>query len=269
MSSKNNTPSTFNGGNKKQVLQQFDVPPIAPNTPLYPVYATPIIRIDPDRPSVCYFDLTFLESGSSSSSNGDANGGNALKLKNVRDIDAIIFKNYYTSSLTISTLVSTTEASSAGAGMGKIPSSSSSSSSLSSNINIDLDSDNGRIGSSSCSTGTGTGIVGDVYVPILENRAIMSSPYYENGSQEWNTIFVSEFNENYVPGKSLRFTLFQPCPVWIDYDIKHVYAVGIVRNTNPIMLVADGGINISNTGSNAEIEAAWWNRSLSSLIKAG
>jgi len=178
-------------------------PPLVPNTPLYPIYATPIIKRNTDRPTQSYLDITFMDK----KSEGIA----------VTEIDAIIFKNFYTASVTISTLV-----------------------------------DKDKAG------GTGT------YVPVLEDRAIMPSPYFENDSQIWVTIFISEFNSNYSPGKPLRFTLIQPSPVWKDFEIRHVCAVGKVPLSEQCALVADGGV--SSIGADAQ--AAWRNRSLSSFIKA-
>jgi len=174
-------------------------PPLVPNTPLYPIYATPIIKRNTDRPTETYLDVTFMDK----KSDGIA----------VTEIDAIIFKNFYTASLTISTLVDK---------------------------------------------------AGGTYVPVLENRTIMPSPYFENNSQSWVTIFISEFNSNYSPGKPLRFTLIQPSPVWKDFEICHVCAVGKVPPSGPGVLAADGGIS----GTGADAQAAWRNRSLSSLIKA-
>lgn len=174
-------------------------PPLQPNTPLYPIYATPIIKRSTDRPTQTYMDVNFMDK----KPDGIA----------VTEIDALVFKNFYTASITVSTLVDK---------------------------------------------------AGGTYVPVLENRTIMPSPYYENNSQIWVTIFVSEFNSNYVPGKPLRFTLIQPSPVWKDFDIRHVCAVGKVPNNEQVVLVADGGI----TGTGADAQAAWKNRSLSSLIKA-
>jgi len=69
-------------------------PPLPPGTPTLGVYSTPVIRRDATRPSQCYLDLTFLDN---SNKNG-ADGG-----MSVQDIDAIIFKNHYTSSITVCT----------------------------------------------------------------------------------------------------------------------------------------------------------------------
>lgn len=175
-------------------------PPLLPNTPLYPIYATPTIKKSTDRPTQTYLDVTFMDK----KPDGIA----------VTEIDALIFKNFYTASITISTLVDKADG---------------------------------------------------IYVPVLENRIIMPSPYYENNSQIWVTICVSEFNSNYVPGKPLRFTLIQPSPVWKDYDIRHMCAVGKAPNSEQAELVADGGISAT---AEADVLAAWKNRSLSSLIKA-
>ncbi len=171
-------------------------PPLAPNTPVYPVYSTPVIRRETEKPCTAYLDVTFLD--------------NQSRDMKVGEIEALLFKNHYTSSITISTLV------------------------------------------------------GDSYVPILENKAIMTSPYYENGSQQWITIYVSEFNAHYVAGKPIRIFLYQPCPVWSEYEIRHICAVGQVRNAMPIVLVADGGVPMSSP----DMEAVWRNRSLSSILKA-
>jgi len=103
-------------------------------------------------------------------------------------------------------------------------------------------------------------------VNVLENRKLMPSPYYENGSQDWITINMSEFNGKYIVGKPLRITLFQPSPVWINYEIRHICAVGKIpfftSNTAP---VADGGIR--NLDNESSIAQAWKSCSLTSIIK--
>jgi hypothetical protein len=179
-------------------------PPLPKGTPVLSIYATPVIRRDSDHPSQCYLDVTFL-----------ANDSNNLA---IADIEAIIFKNYYTSSIKISTPVD----------------------------------------------GSGSSTAGSTFLPILEDKSIMASPYYENGSQDWITIYTSEFNDNYIPGKPLRFTLIQPCPTWKAYEIRYICAVGKLPNSITSACIADGGVPLNG----ADSETAWRNRSISSLIKA-
>ena len=174
-------------------------PPLPNDTPLISLFATPTIRRDLDRPSSCYVDVKILDQSKAG------------------EIEAIVFQNYYTASITISMAISDSVTSS--------------------------------------------------YVNVLENRKLMQSPYYENGSQDWVTINMSEFNDNYIVGKPLRIMLFQPSPSWINYEIKQICAVGKIpffsNNKSP---VADGGIrNLDNENSIAQ---AWKSCSLTSIIKA-
>lgn len=184
--------------------REAEQPPLYPNTPIYPIYATPTIRRDTERPSQCYLDITFLDHKADGLS--------------VQNIEAIIFKNYYTASIMISM----------------------------------LNNDKGSTG------------IGGTFVTILDNRVIMPSPYFENGSQNWVAVKVNEFNNNYVPGKPLRITLIQPNPVWKEFDIRHICAVGKTTANDHVIALADGGIS----GLDVDAIAAWRNKSLSSLIKA-
>lgn len=135
---------------KIDVAKQFEG---SPNHQQIPVFCTPVIRRDLHRPSLCYVDVTFLESQT--------------------PLDALIFQNFYTSSISINMQTSPT-----------------------------------------------------TFIPILENRIIMESPYTETGGQTWVTIHASEFRVAYEKGRTLRIMLIQPSTMWSSFEIRHLSAVG-------------------------------------------
>lgn len=59
-------------------------------------------------------------------------------------------------------------------------------------------------------------------VSILENKKLMDSPYYENGAQNWFTLYASEFNSSYKPGQPIRIQLIQPSGNWNRYEIRSI-----------------------------------------------
>jgi len=64
------------------------------------------------------------------------------------------------------------------------------------------------------------------FVPVLENKVIMSDPHCEASGQSWVTISASEFNGKYEKGKSLRITLVQPSTMWTSFEIRNLQAYG-------------------------------------------
>eukprot|EP01036_Dinobryon_divergens_P036075 gene36075-46894_t len=66
------------------------------------------------------------------------------------------------------------------------------------------------------------------YVPILENRKLMTNAYCEEGSQSWCVIHFTEFNSNFVRGKPIRIIMNQPGSMWKVFEIR---AVKVLRRT--------------------------------------
>eukprot|EP01038_Epipyxis_sp_PR26KG_P004565 gene4565-6438_t len=132
---------------------------------------TNVSRTDPMKPNKVFIDI-FI--------NSDSKDNDRDKV----DLEAIVFRNFYAASLSVSQQVHT----------------SSLTSSTSSLFNI-----------------------------ILENYVIMRNPYTEEGGQSWVSINVKEFNHHYVKGKSFRFTLFQPGPMWQKFEIKDIKFYGKSR----------------------------------------
>jgi len=140
---------------------------------------------------------------------------------------ALVFQNYYTASITISQALS--------------------------------------LSSTPSSPGGGGGGGGaTIFVPILENKVLMSDPYSEGEAQKWVTIYASEFNQHYVKGKSLRISLVQPACSWILFEIKNCCALSklpvgdgskgkaIVSNSE----YAEGGSPLPRSPSSSAIKAA-------------
>jgi len=70
---------------------------------------------------------------------------------------------------------------------------------------------------------SGSGTV-DQYVNVLENRVLMRDPSSESDAHLTHVLSVQEFNEFYNPNKGLRFTLYQPSPMWASFELRNVQA---------------------------------------------
>ena len=68
-------------------------------------------------------------------------------------------------------------------------------------------------------------------VCILESKQLMKKYYSESGAQIFHSISVSEFNENYAEGGSIRIYLFQPSSQWNSFEIRNIRAVGKLPST--------------------------------------
>ena len=64
----------------------------------------------------------------------------------------------------------------------------------------------------------------DDYCSILADRRLMHQPGAETDAQLSHTIYVSEFNEHYTPGRVLRFMLHQPSSAWNSFEVRNVKA---------------------------------------------
>ena len=73
------------------------------------------------------------------------------------------------------------------------------------------------------------------FVTILENFVLMEDAHSEQKAQAWFTILSSQFNSNYVSGRLMRFSLFQPDTTWQRFEIQNIRAVSkVVRVESPV-----------------------------------
>ena len=75
----------------------------------------------------------------------------------------------------------------------------------------------------------------------------MFDPSAEVDAQLSNTIHISEFNHDYIPGRALRFMLHQPCSDWKHYELRNVkaFAKPVVANARKGEGSGKGGGNNS------------------------
>ena len=96
------------------------------------------------------------------------------------------------------------------------------------------------------------------YVPILENRKLMTNAYCEEGSQSWCVIHFTEFNSNFVRGRPIRIIMNQPGSMWKVFEIR---AVKVLRRAmdphsshQQLQLVRNsGGSGNTKGGDNRDI----------------
>jgi hypothetical protein len=65
----------------------------------------------------------------------------------------------------------------------------------------------------------------DEFVTILDHYQLMNDAHSESEAQNWHEIDCKLFNGNYKPGATMRFTLYQPDPSWLKYEIQNIKAV--------------------------------------------
>ena len=65
-----------------------------------------------------------------------------------------------------------------------------------------------------------------VFVVILESKQLMPDASCETGAQNWYSVSVSEFNDNYYKGRSLRVFMIQPSALFSVYEIRCCNALG-------------------------------------------
>jgi len=63
------------------------------------------------------------------------------------------------------------------------------------------------------------------YITVVDSFVMMEDARSEANSQAWFTIPSSLFNSNFVSGRSLRFTLYQPDTTWQKFEIQNIKVV--------------------------------------------
>jgi hypothetical protein len=59
----------------------------------------------------------------------------------------------------------------------------------------------------------------------------MNDAHSESEAQNWHEIDCKLFNGNYKPGATMRFTLYQPDPSWLKYEIQNIKAVARLQSS--------------------------------------
>jgi hypothetical protein len=65
----------------------------------------------------------------------------------------------------------------------------------------------------------------DEFVTILDSYQLMSDAHSESEAQNWHEIDCKLFNGNYSPGATMRFTMYQPDPSWLKYEIQNIKVI--------------------------------------------
>lgn len=91
------------------------------------------------------------------------------------------------------------------------------------------------------------------YVTIVDNFVLMDDAHSEEKSQSWFTLPSSLFRSTYVPGRSMRFTLYQPDTTWQRFEIHNIrFVTATERSTTPTK-----NINLNNFNLLQVIESDW------------
>jgi hypothetical protein len=76
-------------------------------------------------------------------------------------------------------------------------------------------------------------ISGSIETDLLDGKKLMESPHHEIGSQRCYKIFTGQFSAPYRNGCVIRVKLFQPSPLWSNFELRSVKAFGVFKgNTN-------------------------------------
>jgi hypothetical protein len=68
-------------------------------------------------------------------------------------------------------------------------------------------------------------VAADEFVTILDSYQLMNDAHSESEAQNWHEIDCKLFNGNYSPGATMRFTMYQPDPSWLKYEIQNIKVI--------------------------------------------
>eukprot|EP00904_Undaria_pinnatifida_P010842 jgi/Undpi1/6889/HiC_scaffold_21.g09365.m1 len=151
-----------------------------------PSFVGPLVRSRHTKPCPIYFEVSFLDKPQTESS---------------RRLDAIVFRNFYCSHITIKRRRPRRQP----------------------QLDTKLDGKQDR-----GATRSG-GIDDDPWVTILRNRPLMEDPHYEDDAQFWHVVTREEFEQEENDAEStepLRIYVYQPSPLWKTFGLQHVKCVG-------------------------------------------
>ena len=88
------------------------------------------------------------------------------------------------------------------------------------------------------------------YVTVVECFSMMEDARSEANSQSWFTIPSSLFNSNFVSGRPLRFTLYQPDTTWQKFEIQNMRVVTKVSQHVSSQPIAENRQSCALTSNN-------------------
>ncbi|CAM9707690.1 unnamed protein product [Scytosiphon promiscuus] len=142
---------------------------------LIPAFIGPLVQSRQITPCPIYFEVSFLERKSTERKSG-------------RRLDAIVFRNFYCSHITIK------------------------------RRRQDVDT----------AAVPGGGIAGHPWVTILRDRPLMEDPHHEDDAQHWHVVRAEEFDHDEFDPQStapLRIYLYQSSPMWKKIGLHHVKVI--------------------------------------------
>ncbi|CAM9153738.1 unnamed protein product [Ectocarpus sp. 4 AP-2014] len=144
-----------------------------------PAFIGPLVRSRQTTPCPTYFEVSFLESKS--------------PRKPARRLDALVFRNFYCSHITIKQ----------------------------------------RRQRFDTATAADCGKDGDPWLTILRDRPLMEDPHHEDDAQYWHVVKSEEFDPEEYDAESTapisRIYLYQSSPMWKTFGLHHVKAVSWSR----------------------------------------